>query len=153
MVGLSHSLCAGTAHQHLKTLVLVHHAHASEHAVVIVGVSLPTSAGSSSANELTHMLLCRLLALLTPPPLPPLSVPQLLSLLLLGQLKNPLLLLPQTPHPVEMVLPRLRLRPAVSQRAVATGLPLVLAQMRPGPLTKGLRQVSLYPVARQRPKR
>ncbi len=38
-------------------------------------MSLPTSAGSSAANELTHMLLCRLRALLTPPPLPPLSPP------------------------------------------------------------------------------
>ncbi len=52
-------------------------------------------------------------------------------LLLLGQAKSPLLPLPQTPHPVEMVLPCLRLRPAVSHRAVATALLLVLDETMP----------------------
>ncbi len=74
-------------------------------------------------------------------------------LLLLGQAKSPLLPLPQIPHPLEMILQRLRLRPAVSHGTVATGLLLLLAQMRPCPPAEGLLQVSLYPVARQRPKR
>ncbi len=69
-------------------------------------------------------------------------------LLLLGQAKNPLLPLPQVPHPVEMVLPCVRLRPALSHRAVATGVLLLLAHMRPCPQTKELQQVSQYPVAR-----
>jgi len=65
-----------------KRQLLVLYAHASQHAAVIVGVSLPSCAGSSSANESTRMLLCRLLTLLTPL-LAPLSLLPLLSLLLL----------------------------------------------------------------------
>jgi hypothetical protein len=66
-----------------KRQLLVLYAHASQHAAVIVGVSLPSCAGSSSAIESTRMLLCRLLTLLTPLLLAPLSLLPLLSLLLL----------------------------------------------------------------------